>query len=75
METKLQKAFKEGLNLHNPIDFENLMFAKSKGWDSIAHMKLIAAIEEEFKINLEVDDVLSLSSYPTAKKIVEKYAK
>jgi len=74
MEKKLQNAFTKGLGLSPPIDFPSLAFARSEGWDSIAHMKLIAAIEEEFGIMMDTDDVLALSSYPVAIDIVKKYA-
>jgi acyl carrier protein len=32
-------------------------------WDSLQHMNLVAAIEEEFKIELLDDDVLSMQNF------------
>lgn len=72
-ETKLQRAFKNGLGLQGEITFETLEYSKSQGWDSIAHMQLIAAIEEEFDIMLDTDDVLAMSSYNVTKDILKKY--
>jgi acyl carrier protein len=42
-------------------------------WDSIGHMTLISALEEEFKISIETDDILVLGSFKEGKKILEKY--
>lgn len=72
-EGKLQQAFKEALALQREVSYESLTFAKSDGWDSIAHMRLIAEIESAFGIMIDIDDVLAMSDYSVAKRIVEKY--
>lgn len=72
-ESQLQEAFIKGLNLPKDADFQTLEFAKSKGWDSIAHLKLVAAIENEFDIMMDTKDMLAMSSYIKAKEIVSKY--
>jgi acyl carrier protein len=41
-------------------------------WDSIGHMNLIAALEENFDIMMDTDDVIDLSSYEEGKKILAK---
>ena len=73
IDSKLSHAFQIGLGLDAKTPFNTLEFAKNEHWDSIAHMKLIAAIEEEFAIRLEVNDILGMSSYPIARDIVNKY--
>jgi acyl carrier protein len=72
-DTKLKKAFEKGLGIPENSPFETLEFAKSDHWDSIAHMKLIAAIEEEFDIRLDVNDILGLSSYLVARDLITKH--
>ncbi|MCE5317876.1 MAG: acyl carrier protein [Parachlamydia sp.] len=69
----MQKAFQTGLGLSEGIDFAALEFSKTPQWDSIAHMRLIAAIEEEFKIRLTIQDILGMSSYSVAQEIVQRY--
>ncbi len=73
LESKLQKAFEMGLSLSSGINYTKLEFAKSSEWDSIAHLHLIAAIEDEFGIMIETIDVLDMSSYHKAVEIVRKY--
>lgn len=72
-EEKLKRAFHNGLGIQSDTDFESLEYAKSKEWDSVAHMQLIAAIEDEFDIMIDTDDVIAMSSYPVAKQILSKY--
>lgn len=72
-EEALQSAFRETLDLPGNTDFNTLAFAKTEGWDSIAHMRLIVKIEEKFGIMMQTSDVLALSSYLVAKDIISKY--
>jgi acyl carrier protein len=43
------------------------------GWDSVAHMGLVALLETTFGIMLETDDVIALSSFDMAKQILSRY--
>ena len=71
-DSKLQHAFQVGLHISQNTDYESLRFANSPEWDSIAHMQLITAIEEEFGIMIDTNDMLAMNSYPKAKEIVKK---
>ena len=42
-------------------------------WDSLAQMKLIAAIEEAFDILFDTDDIIEFSSYENGITILSKY--
>ncbi len=44
-----------------------------EAWDSIGHMNLISAIEEEFDIMLDGDDIMDFQSYVKGKDILRKY--
>lgn len=74
-ENRLKKAFRDGFNLSDIGHVEEMEFSKSKEWDSIAHLLLIASIEKEFNIVMTTKDLLALSSFPVAKEIVAKYLK
>jgi hypothetical protein len=39
-------------------------------WDSVSHMDLVARIEDEFDVSLEVDDIVGLDSYQKAVRIL-----
>ena len=69
---KLRIAFSEGIGIELKKVNDSLNYG-SEGWDSVAHMKLIAAIEETFDIMLDTDDVIDMSSFLKAKEILAKY--
>ena len=69
---KLKNAFGNALGVRPDAVFESLAYGKTEGWDSIAHMALIAEIETAFDIMLATDDVIGMSSFTKAKEIVAR---
>ncbi len=39
-------------------------------WDSLSHMELIAAIEDEFSIELTSDEIISMTSVATITEVL-----
>jgi acyl carrier protein len=72
-ERKLRRAFADGLKIPMESIAETLEYSSATGWDSIAHMALIACLDSTFDIMLDTDDVLDLSSYSKAREILAKY--
>jgi len=73
MEEKLREAFSQVLGMDASQVTDELQYAVSEGWDSVAHMSLIAAIEEAFDIMIDAEDVIDMSSFKKARDIVAKY--
>jgi len=69
---KLKNAFTEALGVSPDDDFGSMAYGETPGWDSIAHMCLIAAIELAFDIMLPTDDVIGMSNFIKAKEIVAR---
>lgn len=46
-----------------------------QGWDSLNHMNLILALEEEFEITIPDEDVANLTSYALIKLVIEELSK
>jgi acyl carrier protein len=67
---KLRNAFVTGLALPPHTDVDNATYGKTDGWDSVAHMALIAEIESAFDIMLETDQVIGMSSFQKAIEII-----
>ena len=42
-------------------------------WDSVHQLSLTGAVEDEFDIMLDAEDILGFSSYEKAKEILNKY--
>ena len=74
VEDTLKTAFSEGLGLSlDETDWSSLTYRGIPEWDSVAHMQVIAEIEDAFDIMLEIDDVTGMSSFEIAKDILTKY--
>ncbi len=69
---KLKNAFVKVLGVSPDGDFESMAYGQTPGWDSVAHMNLIAEIEVTFDIMLATDDVIGMSTFPKAKQIVAR---
>jgi len=69
---KLKNAFVKVLGVSPDSNFESMAYGQTPGWDSVAHMNLIAEIEMTFDIMLATDDVIGMSSFPKAKQIVAR---
>jgi acyl carrier protein len=52
---------------------QGLEYNTVQAWDSIGHMSLISEIEEKFGIYLDVEDIISFSSFETGMEILKKY--
>ena len=42
-----------------------------EGWDSLQHLNLMLALEQEFGVTLDVDDLSTLTSVPAILKYLE----
>ena len=73
MEEKLRKVFAESLSIDISKITDKLKYNEIEEWDSVAHMTLVADIEDAFDIMLDTDDIIDMSSFAKAKEIVAKY--
>lgn len=69
----IEDIFASALGIQREIVVDDLEFGSIKEWDSVAHMGLVSALEAEYGILLETDDVLDMSSVRKAKEILQKY--
>ena len=70
---KYKKIFINSLSIGENKFNEDIKYNEIDEWDSIGHMTLVSAIEEEFKITLETDDIVDFSSFQKGKEILSKY--
>lgn len=52
---------------------DDLIYNSVPVWDSVGHMKMIAALEEAFNIMMDTDDIIDFSSYQKGFVILAKY--
>ncbi len=70
---RLVSVFSESLGIDANTVVDDLKYNSIKQWDSVAHMKLVAALEDEFEIMLDTDDIIDMSSVGKAKELMSKY--
>jgi acyl carrier protein len=70
---RTRQAFSDALGLDGDVDFDALAYGKHEKWDSIAHMALVAELEDAFDIMLDTDAVIAMSSYLVALEILRRY--
>lgn len=71
-QEKYKNCFKEIFGEDAKLN-EDFRFGTASGWDSMAHMELIALLEDTFDIMFEADDILHYGSYENGKQIMKKY--
>ena len=69
-ENKLRKTFSSALSVAEDKIDDSLEYNGIPEWDSIGHMTLISAIEDEFKISIETDDIIEFSGFKKGKEIL-----
>ena len=68
------ETFSSVLGLQAERITDDLRYATIPEWDSIAHMSVIAALEDAFGIMIDMDDVIDMSSVGKAREIIAKYS-
>ena len=66
---KLKNIFEKLLNI-KINKFDQLVFGKSKNWDSLKHLEIIINIEKEFSIRVKTSDISKLKSFTEIKKYI-----
>jgi acyl carrier protein len=70
---RYNQVFYKVLNIDQSYDLSTLELSKNSQWDSVSHISLITAFEEEYNIMFDAEDVLELISYNIGKSILQKY--
>tara|TARA_Y100000768_G_C23471642_1_gene448371 strand:+ start:255 stop:497 length:243 start_codon:yes stop_codon:yes gene_type:complete len=68
---RYKKVFIDSLSINSNDFSEDIKYNDIPEWDSIGHMTLMSALEEEFKITLETDDIIDFSSFKKGKELLE----
>jgi acyl carrier protein len=70
---KLDSVIRTSLDLGPDVDLAGIAYGQTEAWDSVAHMQMVAAIEEAFGIMLDTDDVIGMSNYAIARQILRDH--
>lgn len=69
---RYKKVFIDSFEIEEEI-LNDLKYQDIEQWDSLGHMSMIGALEEEFDIMFEMDDIIDFSSFSKGIKTIAKY--
>jgi acyl carrier protein len=69
----LHGAFTVAFDLTPDVEVEKLEIGVSPSWDSVAHMALVAELEDRFGIAIEVDDLVEMGTYDEVVDVLRRY--
>ncbi len=72
-EEKLSSAFRQALALSSKVDVKAVKYTDLKQWDSVAHLMLVAAVEDAFSVRLDPGEIVEMNSYGKAVTILQKH--
>jgi acyl carrier protein len=70
---RLYESFAQALGLPLEQVNDTLTYNTIPQWDSVAHMKLVAELEQAFDVMFDTDDIIDMSSVTKAREILLKY--
>lgn len=72
-ENRYRQIFCSVFDVENSALDNNLSYQEIADWDSVGHMALMAALEDEFSIEMDIDDIIDFSSFEVGKTLLSKY--
>ncbi len=70
---QLEQLFSDALGIPVEQVSDVLSYQGIAQWDSVAHMGLIAQLEDHYGILLDTDDIIDMSSVAKVREILKKY--
>lgn len=70
---KYNRIFQGVLGIKTEESLVSLELKKTKAWDSVSHLSLVTAMEEEFDVMLDAEEILDFDSYEKGIAILDKY--
>jgi len=72
-EDRLKRVMSDVLNIGSSNIDNNTSVDTVDGWDSLRHLNLVLAIEQEFDISFTEEQTIEILNYPLIKIILEEH--
>lgn len=69
----LYSCFATALTIPPETVNDELMYNTIPQWDSVAHMALIAELEQTFDVMFDTDDIIAMNSVAKAREILVRH--
>jgi len=70
---KIKSFFCEILGVSESEVNDETAYNSFEPWDSLKHLEFVAKLEQEFNIDIEMDDVIAMENFKKIKEIIGKY--
>ncbi len=70
---RIKKIFCEVLGVQDSEVSDGTSYESFSPWDSLKHLELVSKLEEEFGIELQMDDIIAMETFGKIKEIIQKY--
>lgn len=71
-DDKLVEIFRVILDVDEQFDVPSVRRINESRWDSLAHTSLVAAIESEFNIELEISEMERMTSFASTRLLLKE---
>jgi len=72
VDARIKRIFCDELGLGESAVNDSTAYDSTEAWDSLKHLQLISRFEEEFGIEISVDDVVAMSTFLKVRELVKK---
>ena len=69
---KLKRAFIDVMKIDAERVTDALAYGEAPEWDSLAHMALVAELENTFGLMLDTEDIIAMSSVAEVRRILAR---
>ena len=69
---RYKKVFIDSFEIKENV-LDDLKYQDIPEWDSLGHMSMIGALEDEFEIMFDMDDIIDFSSFKKGIETLSKY--
>jgi acyl carrier protein len=69
--SKLFLCFSNALGLPIASIHDSLAYSSVPEWDSVAHMALVAELEQEYGVMFDTDEIIAMNSVAKARQMLE----
>ncbi len=72
-ETKLKQVLADVFGVDVPSINDESSVETVEKWDSLNHLNLVLALEEQFDVSLSEEQVVEMLNYPLVKVVLEEH--
>lgn len=70
LDAVLKQLFLDIFDLEEDEYSDSLSYEDTPDWDSLGHMKMVAALTSQLKVDFDIEEVMAMESVAHIKKIV-----